>query len=125
MRAYITKLFFISLTAIYFLLFVQFTQAQSVEGWKELVAGLPAEDQTAIEFILPVVKSIPGISYNGYCEAQRCLLLLFDPYMYAEPSQLMSAFANHKIKIYPKHNITFHMMEQECTSPVLQIPDRD
>ncbi|MBK6484238.1 MAG: hypothetical protein IPG01_14165 [Chitinophagaceae bacterium] len=125
MSRLITKLFCISLTVIFFLLFVQFTRAQSVEGWKELVAGLPAEDQTAIEFILPAVKSIPGISYSGYCEAQRCLLLLFDPYMYAEPSQLVSAFANQKIKIYPKHNTTFHMMEQECTSPVLQIPDRD
>jgi hypothetical protein len=125
MNRFITKQFCISLAVLFFLFRVNGTKAQSVESWKELVAGLPAEDQTAIEYILPVVKSIPGISYNGYCDAQRCLLLLFDPYLYAESSLLVTAFANQKIKIYPKYNTTFQMMEQECTSPVLQIPDLD
>lgn len=119
------KLFCILIMAVWFLATVQNTHAQAAEGWKELVAGLPAEDQTAIEFILPAIKSIPGISFSGYCETERCLLLLFDPYLYPEPSLLVTAFANQKIKIYPKHNTTFQMMGQGCTSPVLEIPDRD
>lgn len=88
--------------------------AQSVDGWKEMVAGLPADDHTAPEFLLPVIKAIPGVSYEGFCDSQRCLLLLFDPYLYVETGQLVDAFAVNKIKIFPKVNTTFRMMMHDC-----------
>lgn len=88
--------------------------AQATDGWKEMVAGLPADDHTAPEYLLPVIKAIPGVSYEGFCDSQRCLLLLFDPYLYAETGQLVDTFAAYKIRLFPKENTTFRMLLHDC-----------
>lgn len=97
--------------------------AQSTGTWKEMVIGLSPADNTSFEYLLPVISSIPGISYKGFCAEHKCVLILFDPYVYTEERQLADAFAEKKIKIFPKENTTFQMISAECSITTSQVID--
>lgn len=96
------------------------SQAQSTEGWKELVAGLSPADDTGISYLVPRISAIPGISYEGYCPLHKCLLLRFDPSVYSNEEMLVNVFVEKKIKIYPKANTTFKLITEECTDATTQ-----
>lgn len=97
------------------------SQAQSTEGWKELVAGLSPADDTGISYLVPRISEIPGISYAGYCPFHKCLLLRFDPSVYSNEEMLVNVFVEKKIKIYPKANTTFKLIAGECTDATQQL----
>lgn len=101
------------------------TIAQTTAGWKELVVGLSSTDHTDITYLLPVINTIPGISYQGFCETHRCLLVLFDPSVYVEEQELVTVFAEHKLQLYPKANTTFRMIKAECIVASLPAADQE
>ncbi|MBK9729740.1 MAG: hypothetical protein IPO83_00340 [Chitinophagaceae bacterium] len=111
------------LLSFFILCFTNRSAAQTTTGWKEMVAGLSPADHTGIDYLVPVIRSMPGISYSGYCEKHSCLLLLFDPAIYPEEEMLIHAFAERKLSIYPKGNTTFRMISEECYIDVSKTND--
>ncbi|MEP7127373.1 MAG: hypothetical protein ABI729_00840 [Chitinophagales bacterium] len=111
------------LLSCFILCFANRSVAQTTTGWKEMVAGLSPADHTGIDYLVPVIRSMPGVSYMGYCEKQSCLLFLFDPAIYPEEEMLLHAFAERKLRIYPKGNTTFRMITEECSIAVSQTND--
>ncbi len=102
-------------------LYCRSSQAQSTQGWKEMVAGLSQADNTAIEYLVPRISAIPGISYVGYCELHKCVMFLFDPSVYNSEQMLVNVFVDKKIKIYPKANTTIKLITGECTDATTQL----
>ena len=96
------------------IVFSKRTLAQSTDGWKEMVLGLSPLDNIVFEKLLPVIYSMPGISYRGFCAEHKCLLILFDPAVHTGEQQLTKAFAERKTKVFPKGNTTFEMITAEC-----------
>ena len=89
----------------------------SQQSWKEIVIGIPPTDHRNIDQLLPMITPLPGISYRGYCDEQSCVLLLFDPGVYADPQHVVDTLQTKKLTVLIKDNTTFKMIQSLCGIP--------